>query len=131
MLFHIAPFVCVCRSGSVRRSLCLFCYHFHPSLPPTPNLFLNASPPNQSDIAIMSGAPVLGGFVGFGNLWASWSFILLGEYFEIKEKVHHTYLPVFLSPSPRQPWVLQCPVKVLNGSTAKFGAFNLGLYATE
>ena len=51
--------------------------------PPTPERLV----PQQSDIAIMSGASVLGGFIGFGPS----SFNLLGKYFEIKEKVDVHY----------------------------------------
>lgn len=42
----------------------------------------------QSDIAIMSGASVLDGSIGFGPSELLLSFNLLGDYFEIKDKVN-------------------------------------------
>lgn len=95
-VFHIAPFVCVCWSECVCGSLCLTLVHFAPPPKKTP-----PHPPwtpcpaaewhSNNEWCFCSRR-----LYWLWTLWASLSFILLGEYFEIKEKVDVTWDFLFI-----------------------------------
>lgn len=86
MPFHIAPFVCVCWSASVCEYFFFLSFFFY--------FFLTSCPEAESDIAINEWCSCSGRLRRRRTLWASAEFHpVRREYFEIKEKVHHTYLP--------------------------------------